>query len=304
MKRIINPEKYLKGIVPDGQEYYIGFSLKELNDVGKSNDSLKALLQNQVKKVIVKGTTGALKDNTQGKYVRKQPEKKVSIWKHIDYYSHYHSMQISYDRLFNIYEKVLLHKYNLELRKEVTPQGETVLIFPLFKMIDNKEHYLKAGSAMNISTLLSGFFMTYDKKLNPIIPVSKRVDRSILPPGISGTLKEKLALIEKNIHNEQHGEVLKGNSYRFAILKGNNPDDVTAGRDGFNDYLIFDFKNHDLLIFENLKTGNATYLFKRSKYNPKRHLDKQNAKKDPAFVKRIVHENMQHWTNQINNHFG
>lgn len=73
MKRVNNPEKYLKNVIEEGRFYYIGFSYQELTDIAKSNYEISQLLTGQKEKIIVSGKKGPLRENTQGKLVRKQP---------------------------------------------------------------------------------------------------------------------------------------------------------------------------------------------------------------------------------------
>lgn len=304
MKRVNTPEKYLKDIVEEGSYYYIGFSHQELTDVAKSNLEISQLLSGQKEKIIVTGKKGPLRENTQGKLVRKQPEQKTSVWRHIEYYSERFQRMIDYDREFSIWEKEILHKFNLELTVARTPQGEAIFHFPRFKMENNDNHYHKAGAAMNMSIVLGKFYMLYDTSLEPIIPVTKIEDKSILPAGQYGNVREKLDTVEKNLLAAGgSSQDSRGNSYRFAILKELEPTDVIMGNGGFNEYLIFEFNQNKLLVFENLKTGNATYIFDQEKFDPNKELDKQTAKNDPSFRKRIIHENMDAWTKEINTLF-
>jgi len=303
MKRVNNPSRYLKGIVNLNQEYYIGFGIKDLTTLAQSNPEIRQLLKGTKNAFVVSGKKGALKENIAGKYVRKQPESKISIWKHIEYYSTKWDKQIEYDREYNIWEKVKLHQFNMELSRARTPQGEIILHFPKFKMQDSAIHYFKAGAAMNMALLLSNYFLTYDLSFEPIIPVTKFQDRSILPPGMTGkSVKEKLAAIDTFLNLEKNVEAT-GNSYRFAVLKDYFPDDVTMGSGGFDEYLMFEYRAHNLLVLENLKTGNATYVFNLKKFNFKTELNKQNAFKNPAFIKRIIHENMEDWSRQMKKYF-
>lgn len=303
MKRINNPAKYLKGILSPGTKYFIGFGIKDLTTFGKSNPGIQDLIQGRKHSVILTGKKGVLRENTMGKYVRKKPEEKTSIWKHIEYYSSKWEKMIIYDREFNIWKKELLHKFDLELSLITTPQGETILTFPMLVMQDTAEHYLIAGAAMNLACALSNYHLMYDTGYEPIIPVTKFKDKSILPAGSADRpVAEKLETIEQHLANDGQYES-SGNSYRFAVLKEQQPDDVTIGRGGFNEYLMFEYKNSDLLVFENLKSGNATYLFSLSRFDTNKELDKQTAAKDPSFLKRIVHENINNWSSQVERYF-
>ncbi|RYG17923.1 MAG: hypothetical protein EOO07_10060 [Chitinophagaceae bacterium] len=295
MKRVNNPAKYLINVVEPDQEYYIGFGSAELTQLAKSHPEIKSLLDGVKSKVVISGKSGVLKENVKGKFVRKQPEKKTSIWKHIEYYSNKWEKWIEYDREFSIWEKEMLHQFNLELTVRKTPQGETIFTFPKFKMENDAKHFLLAGAAMNMACALSNYFLPYNAKLQPIIPVTKFVDRSLLPSGQNyNSVKDKLDTIEKILNSENNVEST-GNSYRFALLKEKSPTEVTMGTGGFDEYLRFEFKEHDILILENLKTGNATFVFRLSKFDFDKTLDKQTAVKDPSFMKRIIHDNMEAW---------
>jgi hypothetical protein len=257
MKRIINPSRYLKGIIAEGQYYYIGFGTNELTDLAKKNPDIINLLSGLKTTSIITSKKGALKENTVGKFVRKQPEIKTSVWKHIEYFNTRWDKWIEYDREFSIWDKEKLHQFNLELFCAKTPQGEIILHFPKFKMQNIETHYQKAGAAMNMSLLLSNYFLTYDSNLEPIIPVSKFRDRSILPSGVTGkNVNEKMKAIEIFLNTGKNVEAT-GNSYRFAVLKEQFPDDVTMGIGGFNEYLMFEYKK-SLLSDKNInKKGSS-----------------------------------------------
>jgi hypothetical protein len=303
MNRVNNASKYLKGVVDINKKYYIGFGIKELSSLGKEHKGLNQLISGIKTTLLLTGKKGIFKENTTGKFVRKQPENKTSIWKHIHFYSKHFGKDIEYDRQFHIWEKEILHKYELELEAAQTPQGETVLHFPMFQMVDSEEHYMKAGAAMNMAIALGTYFMIYDIKFEPIVPVTKFEHKRMLPPGKYGTIEEKLEVIEKAISKNPSEERSIGNSYRFAMLKENEPNEVTMGLGGFDEYLRFEFSRYNLLILENLKSGNATYIFELSKFDMNKELNKKTALLDPSFLKRVVHENSELWSNLVGKYF-
>lgn len=302
MKRILNPAKHLQNLLPEGNIFYIGFGIKDLTEVGKGHPGVMDLIAGSKTSVIVSGKKGALRENTIGKLVRKQPEAKESIWKHIHYYSKRFGKEIDYDRQFHVWEKTMLHKYNLALEVAITPQGETILHFPAFTMQQNEDTYLRAGAAMNMAIALGSYFLPYDHKFEPLVPVTKFEKKQILPPG-RYSISEKLEIIDRELVSSVGGEVSEGNSYRFAVLKEKNPTDVTMGIGGFNEYLMFEFVNEDLIVLENLKTGNATFVFKLSNFNKKEDLNKQTATVNPSFLKRIIHNNLDDWSRQFGTYF-
>lgn len=295
MKRVNNPSKHLKAYLKEKDEYYIGFNIHQLTELGKNNQEIKDLRAGRKSLAVISGRKGALKENTKGKYIRKQPERKISVWRHIDYFNHYLGQQITYDRQFSVWEKELLHKYSLELSLSKSPHQELIFHFPKFKMKDDEKHYLKAGAAMNMAILLGGYYMIYDKNLNPVLRITKTSNKSILPAGHYNSVKEKLDAIERNLKKQEQTEESKANSYRFATLRDLEPDDTTIGVGGFSDYLMFEYVEKNLMILENLHTGNATYLFTLSNFDKTKSIDKQTAKDEPSFLKRIKHNNMQSW---------
>lgn len=302
MKRVINPSSHLHGIVPIGKTFYIGFGIKNLTDLGNEHQGLAQLISGMQSTLIVSGKKGVLKDNTHGKLVRKQPENKESIWKHIHYYSKRFEKDIDYDREFHVWEKEILHKYNLALEAAKTPQGEMILHFPAFKMEDDENTFSKAGAAMNIAIALGSYFMVYDNNFEPIVPVTKFESRKLLASG-NLTIIEKLELIKTELAEHGNLPTSEGNSYRFALLKERKPVEVTMGIGGFNEYLMFEYPEQDLMILENLKTGNATFLFTLSKFNKNKELNKQNAPGDSSFLKRIIHNNLEDWDRQFSSFF-
>ena len=302
MNRILNSNKYLKNVVEDGKTFYIGFGSRALKELDKKQLNLQGLINGSITSLLITGKKGALKENTAGKYIRKQPESKEKIWKHIHYYSKRFDKEIDYDREYNIWEKELVHQFNLTLEKAATPQNELILHFPAFQMADNPLLFLKASAAMNMAIILSDYFMIYDNIFEPIVPVTKVEHKKMLSSG-SLTIEQKLELVDKEFVDHDQEGLFVGNSYRFAMLKEKKPSDVTMGLGGFDDYLMFEYKNDDLTIFENLKTGNATFIFKYSKFNKAIELNKQNAKTNPAFLKRIVHNNIEGWNKQFSSFF-
>ena len=303
MNRVNTPSKYLVNVVNNNQKYYIGFGIKSLTDVGKSNKDINDLIKGNRPSIIITGRSGALRENTAGKYVRANPLSKTSVWRHIEFFSIRFDRLISYDREFNVWKKELLYKHDLELFKAKTPQAETILHFPKFTMKNDPKHFYKAGAAMNMAIQLGSYFMLYDEQFEPIIPVTKTTDKSILPAGVYGSITEKLDTIEKNMRNAEGQEDAEGNSYRFAVLKKYNPIEVTMGIAGFNDYLMFEYTEHNLMILENLKSGNATYLFRLSNFDKEKALNKDTARKEKSFIARVIHENMDDWKLKMEKYF-
>lgn len=302
MNRVINPAKYLKDVVSEGKAYYIGFGIKDLTDLGKNLHGIDQLINGNQTTLLITGKKGLLKENTKGKFVRKKPEVKTSVWRNIDYYSKRFEKQINYDREFNVWEKEILHKYNYELELAKTPQGEIILHFPIFKMVDEQEHYMKVGAAMNLAIVLGSYYLIYDSKFLPILPITKFENKRILSSGTS-SIEEKIEVIKEMLLSQGPGAKAEGNSYRFALLTEKVTSNITMGAGGFDEYLQFEYEHSDLMVLENLKSGNATYIFRLNKFNKNQALNKQNASKEASFLERVVHDNVQEWERKLSKYF-
>lgn len=91
------------------------------------------------------------------------------------------------------------------------------------------------------------------------IPNPIKMNWEILPPGEYPW--ERLQIQLTNVFSE----VKKGNkpviSSRLEYISNFKPDAIYSGRAGFHGYLVFEFKEFDLFIFESSLYGNATYVF-------------------------------------------
>jgi len=87
----------------------------------------------------------------------------------------------------------------------------------------------------------------------------KRVSWNILPKGITpwSNLKESLTELLDKTDVENKEDTLR----RFEYINSFSPDFVATGNGGFNDYVVFGFKERNLYVLENSLAGNATYIF-------------------------------------------
>jgi hypothetical protein len=294
MGRVINALPHLQGLLSEGGNFIIGFGIKSLSTEAIHNRDLSELIKGNIDDLLVRGRKGALKENIIGKYVRKQPENKQTVNKHIKY-TRKDGRLIEYDRVFEVWEKEMLHKFGLKLYKGRSPQDEVILYFPIM-IFDSKDELLllRAKAAMNIASILGGYFQIYDKNLEPVLKVTGTLNRKILAKGIGG-ISNKLEQIQKEFFGGNHTTDNSGNSYRFSVLKEYSVTDIYDGEGGFNEYFHFEFAADNIVLLENLRSGNATYIFDLSKYDRNFVLDKSNAKQHPAFLKRVVHHNLENW---------
>ncbi|MFU1857247.1 hypothetical protein ACK8HY_09540 [Sphingobacterium sp. NGMCC 1.201703] len=301
MGRVINALPHLEGLLSEGESFIIGFGTKSLTTEAIHYRDLGELVKGNIDDLLVRGKKGYLKENIFGKFVRKQPENKQTVNKHIKY-TRKDGRLIEYDRVFEVWEKELLHKFGLILYKGRSPQDEVILHFP--KMIFNSNDemvLLRAKAAMNIASALGGYFQIYNLNLEPVLKVTATFDRKILAKGVGG-ISNKLEQIQQEFFGGNRTKDNSGNSYRFSVLKDYNVTDIYDGEGGFNEYFHFEFASDNIVLLENLRSGNATYIFDLSKYDKNFVLDKSNAKLHPAFLKRVIHHNLENWKIVLSNY--
>lgn len=293
-KRIINAKPHLEPFLKEGEKFQIGFGSKSLTTDGLAYKDLTELIKANISEVLLMGRKGPLKENTTGKFVRKQPENKHQVLKHIKY-TRKDGANIEYDRIFEVWEKEMLHKFGLKLYRGVSPQNEILLLFKEMEFNSSDSMGLfKAKAAMNMAYFLGGHFQLYDENLNPLLKITSTFDRKLLNKGY-GTVSEKLEVIKEEYFGKGTPSDDTGNSYRFSVLKEFNITDIFDGEGGFNEYLLFEFAEDNIAILENLRSGNATFVFDLSKYDKQKSLDKATAKQHESFKVRIVHTNIDRW---------
>lgn len=300
IKRIINAKPHLSSLLKEGDTFIIGFGVKSLTTDGIHYRDLGELIKGNISELIVMGKKGPLRENTAGKFVRKQPENKEHILKHIKY-TRRDGTRVEYDRVFHVWEKELLHKFGLKLYKGLSPQDEVILHLGEMKYYDQPEDLLRAKAAMNIAIVLGGYFQIYNQKLEPIINITGTFDRKVLSRG-EGSVENKLDDIKERFFGDGEAVDNSGDSYRFSILKNYEITDIYDGEGGFNEYFHFEFANDDIVILENLRSGNATYIFNLSKYDKSKPLNKTTARKHASFKDRVIHHNIEHWKSILSKH--
>ena len=297
MGNIRNPNIYTDPLLNEGDEFIIGFGIKSLTTTGTMYDDLSKLIRGEIDELLVRGRKPILRENTQGKFKRTDPPIKVEELKHISYYTK-KGNYISYDRIFEIWKKELVHKFNLKLHRSVSPQGEVIIHFEKLRYhSNNDQQMLMVKAQMNIAQALGGVFSIYDTDLELIVPVSETLDRDMFIKA-EGIIKEKIEIIREYLAN-QNNKDSEANSYRFSVLNEFNITDVKNAKGGFNDYFIFFFADDNIVIMEHLRDKNATFIFDLSKFDIDEIIDKRSAPNNPAFIARIIHHNLESWREDL-----
>lgn len=229
------------------------------------------------------------KANINGKYIRKQPEEKETINKHIDYIRRKDGVRISYHRDYYIYKKVLSHKFRIGLNFTTNPHGQKLIVSNELTFSTDDSQLLLNKHTINMFCEIFNDFEVFDKDLNPAIHFNTKFDKVILPPGYlndADSFEQLIKISNRFINNDED----KSKYYRrLKVLQEFNPDISGKGANGFSGYFAFGFKDLGIVITESIVPGNATYIFPIDNYEINILKDKQTVLKDNLHIVRFEH---------------
>jgi len=122
----------------------------------------------------------------------------------------------------------------------------------------------------------------------------KKVKWNILPQGIMPWVSLKKSLVDLLDKTEVKNK--EDTLRRFEYLNSFSPDFLATGNGGFNDYVVFGFKDKNLYILENSFAGNATYIFS-SDWETLSQLSKAEILAENLQEHRLIHR--KHWRHSI-----
>jgi hypothetical protein len=166
--------------------------------------------------------------------VRKQPERKIEVNKHIKY-TRKDGTRVEYKRIFIIWEKEHLMGLRLKLYKSISPLGEIILYFKGKKYNYSQVDFYGEKLAMNICNQLAGYYELFDSSFSPILKITATLQGKILERGV-GSVREKLSDLKERLNSNDADQT--SNSYRFAILQNFNITDVYDGEGSFREFSI------------------------------------------------------------------
>lgn len=286
-KRIRGIDKHLQFYLTENSDYYLGLLFEDyLKSTLLDKYRLpKEFPENSSVVPLPKGSV--TRANQKGKFVRKQPEEKEIVSRHIDYIRKSDGYRVEYDRTYNIYKKVLLHKFNTGLYFIVNEHDQKLVASE--KLNYSQNYSLKGTHIANIFNEIFNDFEVFDKDLNPAIHFNTRFEEIILP---SGSLKNDdnfNDLIEIGGRFAKNEDEHKAYQKRLQILKEYNPDIRGKGSNGFYGYIVFGFSDLDIVILETMYAGNATYVFSTKNFENNIIKDKQTVLNNKLHEDRFFH---------------
>ena len=287
-KRVQNANKYLPFFLKEGEQFHVGLLFE---DFIRSPDLKKYNLPDKFKESVslipaAKGPT--TRNNSSGKYVRKEPEEKVIKKVHISY-DRKDGTHVEFDRNYNVYAKILKHKYKIGFSFKTNKHGQQVVVSDRLTYDDTLENVEKNTHVINILCEISNDFEIFNTDYEPAIHFNKKFEEDILPQGL---LENKDVLDELTDFAGRYTRNItekKAFQKRLQILKEFSPDIRGKGPSNFFGYIVFGFNNLGIAILETMYSDNATYIFRMSDYESNAILDKQTVLKNKTMLKRIYH---------------
>lgn len=286
-KRIRGIDKHLQFYLTENEDYYLGLLFEDyLKSPLLDKYGLPKEFPND--ETITPSPRGSVtRANQKGKFVRKQPEEKEIVIRHIDYVRKRDRVRVQYDRKYNIYVKELLHRFNTGLYFIVNDHGQKVVVSE--KLNYSTVDSLKGTHIANIFCEIFNDFEVFDGNLNPAIHFNTRFEEIILPSGNLDNDNNLKDLIEIGGRFAKNEDEKKAYQKRLQTLKEYNPDIRGKGPNGFYGYIVFGFSDLDIVILETMYGGNATYVFSTENFENQIIKDKQTVLNNKLHQARFFH---------------
>lgn len=294
--RIQNANKYLPFFLHENESFHVGLLFE---DFIKSPDLKKYSLADRFvpnTNIIPTANGATTRNNINGKYVRKYPEEKTTKRVHIKY-KRKDGTPVEFNRDYNVYVKILHHKYNTPLYYKTNKHGQQVIVSEKLVYDDSPENIQKNTHIINIFCEISNDFEIFNSELEPAIHFNKKFEEDILPQGTlsnDDTFKELTEFAGRYTKNNDEKKAFQK---RLHILKEYEPDIRGKGPSNFFGYIVFGFTDLDIVVLETMYSDNATYIFKASDYEQNAIKDKQTVLTNKIMLRRFYHYD--NWEQQI-----
>lgn len=276
-------------LIKDGEKFRICIPYEEYAsspNLGKFGLPVKFINGNSF---LPKPITGKAKENVNGKFVRAQPEQKTLVERHISF-TKKNGTKVSYDRYFNVWKKELQLRPNFTLEFWENDTGEKYVCSKELIFSPEYQTNLENTFYLNLFLQIFGSFEVLDESGNFPLPLDKRLDFEILPPGTK--LEDDLRKIEEFTGSlyGKGSDTQQSFLERIEHIRRFKPIIAAHGANGFAGYIVFEFPDKDFVLVESIKSGNATYIFPRNNYEELIKLDKQTIINRGLMKKRLAHD--------------
>ncbi|MGN7886454.1 hypothetical protein [Dyadobacter sp. 22481] len=295
--RILKSETILSELVTFGESFRIGVSFEQatksphLNKFGISGDFINGRVQIPI------AAGPKTRTNTKGMYVRKQPEEKEDVLRHIKYRIKKTGRNVEFDRTYHIYKKELVHSLRLGFHFMTDDAGAEFIVSDLLTFDDDFKNSKKNTHVINLFLEVFGAYEVLRPNLEYFIRAEEAFDHDILP---SGTLSDPrnfdrfVEYAEKHLSEPDRKPLID----RAKVLREFNPV-VRRSTGGLNGYFAFHFPDKKIVAAESMKRNQATYFFEEDNYEDNLMKDKQEVLRDRLMIKRLYHTQDDTWEKKV-----
>jgi hypothetical protein len=285
--RIIRSESILSELITFGEKFRVGlpFTEKLASEGGLKKHGLNEKFEDS-KLQIPKGLGPRTRANLKGLIVRKQPEEKVDVERHIKYIRRKDKAKVEYNRIFSVYKKELLDKLNLGFVFLKDHEGQEFIVSEELEFNDDYANNKKNTHVINMFLEVFNDYEILRDNLEYYIKEDPSFNDEILP---SGNLSEPrnfsdlVDAVERHISDEDKEPLIN----RLNVFKEFGPA-IRKGK-GYNGYIALVFEDKGIVAAESIKRDNATYFFKLSDYEDNIMKNKQEVITGKLMIKRFFH---------------
>lgn len=293
----VRSTKKLLNDIEKNQKFFLGVILKEKNleiverKFGFSDrQEGQKIFPNPFNGIMSK--RNAIGESVPQKELPKEIAYRAQHWELKDWggYTHSGTSYVPYKR----YQRILIEPK--EFKYVIFSDKEDNQYFILNKEFENNENdneniLFGANLTLEIFNEVGTFIMDSNQNFFDT-SLFKSVNWEIIPKG------EKIWEFFNNriIENISKSEQILIKE-RFDYINSFEPDCIRKGIGGYTGYLIFEFTDKNLFIFDSILYGNAIYVFKNNWENISK-LTKKEIIQNNLAEERIIHNN--YWKNKLN----
>ena len=293
---IRNTHKLLNDIEID-QKFFLGVEISDdISNIIMNQLNISEVTDGQM--IYPSPINGIMSErNSVGEFVPQKDKPKETAyrsqsWELTDYggYSHSGTSYVPYKR----YPRIFIEPKELKLLISPDTKGKkTLIIAQVFTNVEDKYLDIIFGANLlleifkKVETFLIDVKENFSntRKIEPvnweILPKGKKIWESF-----NSKMTEKLSPSEQYLIND-----------RFEYIENFKPDKVRQGIGGYNGYLIFEFTEKNLFIFDSILYGEAMYIFKDN-WEQVSQLTKKEIIQEGLAEERIIHN--KYWRAKLN----
>lgn len=293
-KRVQNIDKYLTGFNANEKAIVVLTDIEHFKDKLIAVGFSAALAEGEQVLPCVFGSISDYNANGSYEVLRDLPKERFSITQTReikDWHGDYHTVFPSIE--YQKFQRKFIEAPSVELAIVKDSNGNKIIVSPQIRVAPQNTNLIKHTANLFLE-LFGECSIVGDDFLSRVRTKITRVNWNILPQGIMPWDKIRKSLSE--LLDKTSVESKEDALNRFEYINSFSPDFVATGNGGFNDYVVFGFKDKNLYVLENSFAGNATYIF-RNNWESISKLTKAEILKENLQEYRLIHK--YNWKNSV-----